>query len=55
MDSLELQRRYGDSHTLDRPSDDDLISRRPRRPATAVNPLDDPTVVDAAIRQGWGN
>ena len=55
MDSQELQRVYGDSHTLDRPDANDTSLRAPRRQQRSTHPLDDPAVVDAATRQGWGN
>ena len=55
MDSQELQRVYGDSHTLDRPDVNDPTVRTPRRRERPAHPLDDPAVVDTATRQGWGN
>lgn len=55
MDSHELQRAYGDSHTLDRPFGVEAASlHRTRTPAGPANPLDDPAVVEAARSQGWG-
>ena len=56
MDSQEMQRVYGDSHTLDRPGvDEPTVRTAQSRRARPAHPLDDPAVVDAAMRQGWGN
>lgn len=56
MNSQEMQRVYGDSHTLDRPFDDDAAVLPRRRSADSPpHPLDDPNVVENGRRQGWGN
>lgn len=54
MDSSELQRVYGDSHTLDRPVLDEAPARKARRGDRPYHPLDNPRVIEEATSQGWG-
>ena len=54
MNTQEPRQVYGDSHTLDRPSAAESLTQS-RRAERRSHPLDDPSVIEAAVRQGWGN
>lgn len=56
MDSRELQRAYGDSHTLERPTEGEPVHpyNDASEPAPA-HPLDAPGVLETAHCQAWGN
>ena len=57
MDSRELQRVYGDSHTLDRPTEPGEVTEafRVERDAESQHPLDSQEVREMAHDQGWGS
>lgn len=56
MNTEELQQVYGDSHTLDRPTDGEVRSQfRPEPEQVGYHPLDSRAVVESAHDQGWGS
>lgn len=56
MNTKELQRTYGDSHTLDCPTGDEASEQfYTRAKNEQIHPLDHPDVVEDADSQGWGN